>query len=178
VRRREFIILIGGAVAASPLAARAQQKAIPVIGVLHQTSPEQGARAAGKFREGMRSRGWIEGSTVTIEDRFANGDSARLAANAVELVTAKVDVIVAFSGLPARAARQATLSIPIVMDTGDPVGLGMVASLARPGGNITGQSLMRTDMAAKQLQMLKEACRGQAKSASYCNPIIAITYSR
>jgi putative tryptophan/tyrosine transport system substrate-binding protein len=130
---------------------------MPVIGVLHQNSPEEGARAAGEFRKGMRSLGWIEGSIVTIEDRFADGDPARLAANAAELAAARVDIIVAFSGLPASAAHQATSTIPIVMDTGDPISQRLVASLARPGGNVTGQSLMRTDMAAKQLEMLKEA---------------------
>ncbi len=104
----------------------------------------------------MRLLGWIEGSTVTIEDRFANGDPARLTANAAELAAAKVDVIVAFSTFPARAARQATSVIPIVMDVGDPVGQGLVASLARPGGDVTGRSLMRTDMTA--------ACGHQASS--------------
>jgi putative tryptophan/tyrosine transport system substrate-binding protein len=134
----------------------AQQVAgVPLVGLLHQTS--EGARAADRFRQGMRSLGWIEGTTVRIESRFANGDPAQLSANAAAFAAAKVDVIVAFSGKPALAARQATSAIPIVMDAGDPVGMGLVASLARPGGNITGQSLMRPDMAAKQLGLLKEA---------------------
>ncbi len=101
--------------------------------------------AAEEFREGMRSLGWIEGSTISIEDRFANGDPARLSANAAELAAAKVDVIVAISRAPAEAAREATSTIPIVMDAGDPVGAGLVASLARPGGNVTGLSVMWPD---------------------------------
>src|SRR5690348_7026479 len=104
----------------------------------------------------MRALGWIDGSTVTIEDRFANGNISLLSANAAGFVAAKVDVIVAFSGVPARAARDATSTIPIVMDVGDAVGSGLVASLAHPGGNVTGQSLMRPDMAAKQLQLFRE----------------------
>jgi len=105
----------------------------------------------------MRLLGWTDGKNVAIEDRFADYDTARVSANAVAFAAAKVDVIVAFSGVPARAAREATSSIPIVMDAGDPVGQGLVASLARSGSNVTGQSLMRQDMAAKQLQMLREA---------------------
>jgi putative ABC transport system substrate-binding protein len=113
--------------------------------------------AAGEFREGMRSFGWIEGSTISIEDRFANGDATRLSANAAEFVAAKVDVIVAIDSAPARAARHATSAMPIVMTSGDPIGLGLVTSLARPGGNLTGLSVMWPDVVAKQLQMLKEA---------------------
>jgi putative ABC transport system substrate-binding protein len=104
----------------------------------------------------MRSLGWIEGSTIAIEDRFADGNPAQLSANAAEFAAAKVDVIVAFSLAPARAARQATSTIPIVMDAGDPVGAGLIASLARPGGNVTGQSLMWPDLVAKLLETLKE----------------------
>ena len=113
----------------------------------------------------MRLLGWIDGKNVAIEDRFGDYDTERVSANAVAFAAAKVDVIVAFSGVPARAAREATSSIPIVMDTGDPVGQGLVASLARSGNNVTGQSLMRQDMAAKQLQMLKEAIPKATKIA-------------
>jgi putative ABC transport system substrate-binding protein len=104
----------------------------------------------------MRSLGWIEGSTVIIVDRFANGDPARLSANAAELAAAKVDVIVAIAALATRTAREATSTVPIVTSAGDP-DLGLVASLARPGGNVTGLSTMWPDLVAKQLQMLKEA---------------------
>jgi putative ABC transport system substrate-binding protein len=130
---------------------------VPRVGLLHWPAAEFGKLAAGEFREGMQSLGWIEGNTISIEDRFANGDSARLSANAAEFVTAKVDVIVAIDSAPARAARQATSAIPIVMTSGDPIGLGLVASLARPGGNVTGLSVMWPDVVAKQLQTLKEA---------------------
>jgi putative ABC transport system substrate-binding protein len=118
----------------------------------------------------MRLLGWIDGQNVTVEDRFGDYDTARLSANAVAFAAARVDVIVAFSGAPARAAREATSSIPIVMDAGDPVGQGLVASLARSGNNVTGQSLMRLDMAAKQLQMLKEAVPEAVKIAVLVQP--------
>jgi putative ABC transport system substrate-binding protein len=169
IRRRDLLVFLGGAVAAWPLAARAQ-KAMPHVGMLHQTSPEQAKRGADAFRQGMRSLGWIEGSTFSIEERFANGDPGRLAENAAKFVAEKVDVIVAFSGKPARAAREATSTIPIVMDTGDPVSIGLVASLARPGGNITGQSLMRPDMAAKQLELLNEAVPSISKIGVLLQP--------
>jgi putative ABC transport system substrate-binding protein len=118
----------------------------------------------------MRLLGWIDGQNVAIEDRFGDYDTARVSANAVAFVAARVDVIVAFSGTPARAAREATSSIPIVMDTGDPVGQGLVANLARSGNNVTGQSLMRRDMAAKQLQMLREALPEAIKIAVLQQP--------
>jgi len=131
---------------------------MPRVGLLLQGSPETvvGRLAGGEFREGMRSLGWIEGSTVAIEDRFAKGDPARLAANAAELAADKVDVIVAIGVLPARAARQATSTIPIVTSGADPHD-GLVASLAHPGGNITGLSVMWPDLVAKQLQLFMEA---------------------
>src|SRR5689334_14127804 len=149
MNRRHLIMLLGGTAVTWSRAARAQQTLkVPRVGVLHQTSSVEAKQAAGEFREGMRVLGWIDDSTVAIEDRFADGDASLLLANAAEFVAAKVDVIVAFSGVPARAARDMTLAIPIVMDVGDPVGSGLVASLARPGGNVTGQSLMRLDLAA------------------------------
>jgi putative ABC transport system substrate-binding protein len=158
MRRRDLLAIFGGATISWPLMARAQQTPkLPRVGLLHQSSLDQGMRASNAFREGMRLLGWIDGKNVAIEDRFADYDTARVSANAVAFAAAKVDVIVAFSGVPARAAREATSSIPIVMDAGDPVGQGLVASLARSGSNVTGQSLMRQDMAAKQLQMLREA---------------------
>jgi putative ABC transport system substrate-binding protein len=105
----------------------------------------------------MRALGWIDGGNVSIEIRFANGDPASLSANAAAFVAEKVDVIVAFSGDSAQAARRATATIPIVMDTGgDPIRSGLVASLSQPGGNVTGLSLMQGEVAAKSLQMLKE----------------------
>ena len=131
---------------------------VPRVAVLApiSASPEHGGWSVDDFREGMRSLGWIEGNNVSIEARFANGDPALLSANAADLVAERVDVIVAFSGDCSRAARQATSTIPIVMDTGDPIRAGLVASLARPGGNVTGLSFMASDVATKQLEMLKE----------------------
>jgi putative ABC transport system substrate-binding protein len=141
----------------------AQVSGVPHVGLLHWASPEMGRLSAGEFREGMRSLGWIEGSTISIEDRFADGNAAQLAAQAAEFVAAKVDVIVAIDSVPARAARQATSEIPIVMTSGDPIGWGLIASLARPGGNVTGLSTMSPDLVAKQLQTLKEAVPGVSK---------------
>jgi putative ABC transport system substrate-binding protein len=148
-------LTLAGAIAGGRVAAQ-QSSAVPHIGVLHQASPDR-TKAVEEFHEGMRTLGWVEGSTVIIEDRFAYGDAARLSANAADLAAAKVDVIVAISGAPARAARQATSTIPVVMDMGDPIGLGLVASLARPGGNVTGLSVMWPDLVAKQLATLKQA---------------------
>src|SRR5215831_13681083 len=152
-----FLLALILAEAATPGRAGAQQvSGVPRVGLLHLPSPQLGRLAAGEFREGMRSLGWIEGSTITIEDRFASGDPARLAADAAELAADKVDVIVAIAPLPARAALEATSTIPIVTSAADPR-YGLVASLARPGGSVTGVSTMALDLVAKQLQLLKEA---------------------
>src|SRR5215472_5910864 len=130
---------------------------VPHIGVLAPLSPEQSWESVDAFLTGMRALGWIDGGNVSIEIRFANGDPASLSANAAAFVAEKVDVIVAFSGDSAQAARRATATIPIVMDTGgDPIRLGLVASLSQPVGNVTGLTLMQGEVAAKSLQMLKE----------------------
>jgi putative ABC transport system substrate-binding protein len=149
------LIFAAGATACG--AAAQQVSRVPRVGVLVPVSPEQSGGSVDEFRKGMRSLGWIWGGTVSIEARFANGDPALLSANAADLVAEKVDVIVAFSGDSAQAARRATSTIPIVVDMGDPIGWGLVASLARPGGNVTGLSFMAWDVAAKQLEMLKDA---------------------
>src|SRR5215469_9200444 len=125
-----------------------QLSGVPHVGVLAPLSPEQNTQTVDAFREGMRALGWIEGSNVAIEVRFANGDPALAPPNAAAFVAEKVDVNVAFSGGFARAARQATSTIPIVMDTGgDPIKSGLVASLPRPGGNVTGMAVMLTEVA-------------------------------
>jgi putative ABC transport system substrate-binding protein len=158
MRRRDLLALAAGTVALRPFTGAAQQKPTPVIGVLYPNSREQwGTRTRESFEQGMRSLGWIVGKTVSIEYRFANGDPALLSANAADLVAQKVDLIVALSGFAAQAARAATSTIPIVMDAGDPVGMGLVASLARPSGNVTGLSWMSSDLVAKQLEVFKEA---------------------
>ena len=158
IRLVTVLALIFAAGATACGVAAEQVARVPRVGVLApiSISPEQSGGGVNEFREGMRSLGWIEGSNVSIEARFANGDPALLSANAADLVAERVDVIVAFSGDCARAARQATSTIPIVMDTGDPIRAGLVASLARPGGNVTGLSFMAGDVATKRLEMLKE----------------------
>jgi putative tryptophan/tyrosine transport system substrate-binding protein len=149
------VILAAGVAAHGGMAQ--QIKGMPRVGLLHQTSPEFGRLSGDEFREGMRLLGWSEGSTFSIEERFANGDPAQQAANAAGLTADKVDVIVAISDKAARAARQTTPTIPIVFTSGDPIGSGLVTSLARPDGNATGLSLMWPDMVTKQLEILKEA---------------------
>jgi ABC-type uncharacterized transport system substrate-binding protein len=155
--RREFITLLGGA-AAWPLAARAQQPAkLPTIGFLGGSTASTQSEWTAAFVQRLRELGWIEGRTVAIEYRWAEGRSERAAEVAAEFVRFKVDVIVT-QGTPAvLAAKQATSVIPIVFaSAGDPVGTGVVASLARPGGNVTGLSGQATDTAAKRLELLRE----------------------
>ena len=161
MRRRELIALLGGAAAAPyaswPLGARAQQR-MPVIGYLQSASPGYFAQFAGAVREGLRENGYIEGQNVTIEFRSAEGHYERLAALVADLIDRRVDVIFAAGGSdPAKAAKAATSSIPIVFITAaDPVRTGLVASLNRPGGNVTGVSLLASTLDAKKLGFLRD----------------------
>ena len=160
MRRRQFITLLGGAAAAWPLAARAQRPGkLPTIGYLGSgTAATQGQWTAALMSR-LRDLGWIEGRTIAIEYRWAEGRSERFADIAAELVQHKVDVIVTAGTPPVLAAKQATSVIPIVFPlAGDPVGNGLVASLARPGGNVTGLSIQTTDLGNKRLELLREAC--------------------
>src|SRR5262245_54292462 len=158
IRRREFITLIGGAVAGWPLAARAQQAGkLPTIGCLHGTTLSTGGQWVAAFIQRLRELGWVEGRTVAIEVRWAEGRSERFEEIATEFVRLKVDVIVT-AGPPVFAAKKATSVIPIVFATvADPLSTGLVASLARPGGNVTGLSVTSPELAGKRLELLREA---------------------
>jgi putative ABC transport system substrate-binding protein len=170
MRRRDFTIVLGGAMAAWPLAARAQQKAMPVIGVLSPTSPNPFGPFMGAFRQGLSESGYVEGQNLTIDPRWGEGHYDRLPALAADLVGRKVDLIMANSPPAALAAKSATSTIPIVFRGGnDPVGDGLVASLARPGGNLTGVSLAE-DVTAKRLELLSELVPRARVVALLVNP--------
>jgi len=158
IERRQFIFALGGATIAWPLAARAQQSGkLPTIGYLGASTPSLDTQRVGAFVQRLRELGWIEGRTIAIEYRWSEGRTERFAEIAAEFVQLKVDVIVTVGTLPALAAKQATALIPIVFaGAGDPVGTGIVASLARPGGNVTGLSVQFTDLAGKRLELLRE----------------------
>jgi len=158
IGRRKFLATLGGAAAALPLAARAQQAGkLPTIGVLGASTPSVESQRLRAFVQRLRELGWFEGRNIAIEDRWAEGRTERYAEIAAELVRLKVNVIVTVGTLPALAAKQATAVIPVVFaSAGDPVGTGLVASLAQPGGNVTGLTNQGGDTAAKRLELLRE----------------------
>jgi putative tryptophan/tyrosine transport system substrate-binding protein len=167
MRRREFITLVGGAAAAWPVAARAQQSGkLPTIGFLGQSTRSATSEWTAAFVQRLRELGWIDGRNVAIEYRWGEGRNERFAEIAAEFVRLKVDVLVTAGTPQVLAAKQATSVIPIVFAVaGDPVGTGLVTSLARPGGNVTGLATLAADLAGKRLELLREVVPGLGRLA-------------
>src|SRR5437868_4022142 len=170
MQRRQFIALAGGAAVVWPLATNAQQSAkLPLIGVLNPGSVD--VPAAAGFYQGLRELGYNEGSNIVIERRFGDWNLDRMQHLAADLVGLKVDVIVVMSTTPARAAKQATSTIPIVIGgMADPVGDELIASLSRPGGNITGNTFLGPELIAKRFALLKDAFSGVRRIAALWHP--------
>ena len=170
MKRREFITLLGGA-AAWPLAAGAQQPKVWRIGVLAPVPPTPASLSA--FRDGMRGRGYVEGQNLSIDVRWPQGTFEHDPSPVAELINSNVDVIVAWTTPTMIAVRHATSTIPIVMvGIGDPVGSGFIASLARPGGNITGLSIISVDLSAKLMELFAELVPGMKRVGVVQTPII------
>src|SRR5262245_39526608 len=178
MRRRQFIALVGSGVSVWPFVAYAQAAKLPTIGFLGQTTPAVESQRVSAFVQRLRDLGWTEGRNVAIEVRWADGRTERYAEIAAEFARLKVDVIVTAGTPSVIAARQAAAGIPIVFATAtDPVGNALVASLARPGGNVTGLSILGTDLAGKRLELLREIVPGLhtlAIMANVDNPAVGL----
>ncbi len=175
IQRRDFITMLGGIATTLPIVANAQTPAkVPRIGYLASSGPAMSSRMLAALRRGLSDLGYIDGRTIAVEIRQAEGRNERMSELAAELIDLKVDVLVATTSPAVLAFKRATATIPIVMVASDPVGLGLVASLARPGGNITGLSYFNEAIIAKRLQLLQDLVPGLAKVAVLRNPDVAV----
>jgi ABC-type uncharacterized transport system substrate-binding protein len=170
-KRREFITLFGGAAVSVPLAARAQQPPVPIVGFLSYASPDTFAHVAEAVRRGLKEAGYVEGQNVLIEYRWAEGHYDRLPVMAADLVRSQVAVILAGGNVAAQVAKKATATIPIVFTSGaDPVATGLVRSLSRPEANLTGANLMAPEMAVKRLELIRDLLPNARAVAMIINP--------